>query len=217
LCVPTGRAVTELPKAMMRVATLALKLGNRQPLGSAEAQGYLPRGIRRLVEREKIGAERAIDMIVARLNGRPFTTEIPITSYDRVLPTRPVADLAATRLALVTSGGVVPRGNPDRLEGSTATKWLSYSIAGKERLDAGAFECLHAGFDTSAANDDLNRIVPVDACRGLEEERRIGKLHDAFFVTTGNLTPVASAERFAREIREALRTAEIQAAILTAT
>ena len=53
LCVPTGRAVTELPSAVERLARLALKLGGRQPLGSAEEEGYLPRGIRRLTTRER--------------------------------------------------------------------------------------------------------------------------------------------------------------------
>jgi hypothetical protein len=35
---------------------------------------------------------------------------------------------------LVTEGGLVPRGNPDRLEWVRATRWLAYSLAGVDDL-----------------------------------------------------------------------------------
>ena len=76
---------------------------------------------------------------------------------------------------------------------------------------------MHAGFDTTAANADPNRLVPLDAVRELEAEGRIGSLHDMFFTTSGVDTPVATSAKFGREIAEELRDAGVEAVILTGT
>ena len=51
---------------------------------------------------------------------------------------------------------------------------------------------MHAGFDTTAANADPNRLVPLDAARALERAGPFGALHDAFYTTSGVDTPVAT-------------------------
>jgi glycine reductase len=53
--------------------------------------------------------------------------------------------------------------------------------------------------------------------RELEQEGRIGRLYGEYFVTAGNGTTVGNARRFGIELAAALRHAEVQAAILTAT
>jgi len=80
--VPTGVDASEMQSILGRVAPLAIKLGSGGELGPADVDGYLPRGYRRLVEREKSGAPRALDMLAAYVHGRPFTTEIPVRAYD---------------------------------------------------------------------------------------------------------------------------------------
>ena len=47
---------------------------------------------------------------------------------------------------------------------------------------------MHGGFDVTAANADLNRLVPLDVVTELLREGRIAGLHDAFYTTTGNGT-----------------------------
>ena len=54
-------------------------------------------------------------MLLARMGGRDWTTELPIRMPDAVVPAQPIADLSNARLGLVTTGGLVPRGNPDGL------------------------------------------------------------------------------------------------------
>ena len=76
---------------------------------------------------------------------------------------------------------------------------------------------MDGGFATTAANDDPNRIVPLDTLRTLEGEGAIGRLHNEFLVTVGNGTQVAAARRFGVEWAAELRKAGVQAAILTAT
>jgi glycine reductase len=84
-------------------------------------------------------------------------------------------------------------------------------------LSADAYATVHAGFDTTVANLDPNRLVPLDAVRELEAEGRIGKLHETFYTTTGVDTPVAAAAKFGQEIAAELHEAGVQAVILTGT
>jgi glycine reductase len=134
-----------------------------------------------------------------------------------VAPPPAVPDLARATLALVTEAGCVPQGNPDGLPTIRARRWLRYPLAGERSLEPGRYESVHGGFDVTAANADPNRLVPLDAVRALVEEGRIGALHDAFYTTTGNGTPVATAARFGQEIAEELKEHGVEAVLLSGT
>ena len=43
--------------------------------------------------------------------------------------------LSKATIALVTSGGIVPKGNPDHIESSSASKYGKYDIEGFDRLN----------------------------------------------------------------------------------
>ena len=75
-------------------------------------------------------------MLVKKVSGQPFATEWPTPSYSQVEPAPPLQDIAHAKIALVTTGGVVPRGNPDRLESAYASKWLKYPIGELNDLKA---------------------------------------------------------------------------------
>jgi glycine reductase len=218
LCVPTGRAATDMARIVARLAVLAQKLARRESLGSAEEEGYLPRGVRRPVVRAKPGAERAVDLLLARLAGRPFVSEIPVVEYDRVPPAPPVADLETTRLALVTSGGLVPRGNPDHLVSAFAQLFFRYSIADRPSLTVGDWESVHGGYSTRAVNTrNPNFVVPLDVARELEAMGEIGALYPEYFVTVGNGTAVSDAKRMGATIADELLAAKVGAALFVAT
>ncbi len=80
-----------------------------------------------------------------------------------------------------------------------------------------SYECVHGGFDVALANEDPNRLVPLDTVTALVDEGRIGRLHERFYTTTGNGTPVATATGFGREIAEELREAGVEAVLLSGT
>ena len=52
--------------------------------------------------------------LLRRLKGEEFVTEFKMPDFDRVDPTAPVADITKAKIAIVTSGGIVPKGNPDQ-------------------------------------------------------------------------------------------------------
>lgn len=211
LIVPTAADVLGMESALATLARFALRLARGGELGPAEEEGYLPRR-RRNVFDTRTGAERVVSMLCDRLRGRPVRTELPLPVFDPVPPAPPVRDLAAVRLAVVTTGGVVPPGNPDRLESWRASRWARYPLD-----EVGRFTCVHGGFDNHLVRQDPKRVVPVDALRELEREGRIGSLYPDVFVTVGNVAPIDRARRFGQEIAAALHAADVQAVLLTAT
>ena len=213
--VPTAVNVAGMRDALPRLAKLAAALAEGRELGSAEEEGYLPRGFRRNYFAEKTGAERAIDLLLGKLGGET-RTEVG-GGLDRVEPPGPVPDLAEALVALVTEAGCVPQGNPDRLPSVRAQGWFRYDLDGEETLTSARYESVHGGFDVRLANEDPNRLVPLDAARALEREGRIGRLHEVFYTTTGNGTPVVTATRFGREIAGELREAGVGAVLLSGT
>jgi glycine reductase len=128
-----------------------------------------------------------------------------------------VKDLSKARVALVTDGGLVPRGNPDRIEGTAATRWGAYNIAGHDDLRGEEYEVSHGGYDTRFVQEDPDRLVPLDAMRALEKSGVIGKVHDEFISTCGRSNPLSNTRRLGRELAEKVKLEGIDAVILTST
>jgi glycine reductase len=198
-----------------RLAAAVAKVAAGEELTAEDGRvGTVPRTNRAAA---RSGAERAVDLVLVRLGGDRAATEIPLPAFDQVTPAAPIADPTQALVALLTEGGFVPAGNPDRLESARATKWIRHSLDGHDSAEAGIFESVHGGFSTQWANAEPNRILPLDVARQLEREGAIGGLHAEYFATTGNGTTVADARRFGVEWAAELHQAGIQAAILTAT
>ena len=213
--VPTSSNVAGMREALPGMAALAARLGAGEELGPPEDEGYLPRGLRRNEHVPSSGASRAIDLLLAKLAG-DTRTEVE-ASFDHVPPPPPVPDLSRAKLALVTEAGCVPQGNPDGLPTIRARSWLRYPLGGEATLAQGRYESVHGGFDVAAANADPNRLVPLDVVRLLQAEGRIGDLHDWFYTTTGNGTPVAASVKFGQEIAQELKEAGVEAVVLSGT
>lgn len=214
---PADETALGMKRVVPAMARLALKLGRGEPLGTAEEDGFLPRGIRRDVWHEQIAAERAIALLKRKLAGQPYRSELPVEVFDTVPPAPPLGDIKGARIALATTGGIVPHGNPDRLREYNSVTWRHYSIAGLDDLTSDAWEPIHGGYDSTWAREDPDRVVPVDALRALERAGAFGALDDRLYVTVGVGTAVASARRFGQEIAQDLKERNVQGLILTAT
>lgn len=215
--VRTGENATSMNAALERMAALALKLGRGEAIGPAAVEGYFARGVRKNVRLDRPAGERAVEMLLAKLGGRPYRTEIALDAPQPVAPPPAVPDLSKALVAVVTESGLVPYGNPDKLETYCATKWLKYPLAGVERLERGKWEAWHGGYDNARNNEDPHRALPLDALRRLERDGVIGRLHDYYYVTTGNMGKIKTMEKLGREIADELKGAGVQAVVLTAT
>src|SRR5579883_2072194 len=217
LIVQTGQNAATMRDVLATMLRLARKLRAGEPLGKPRDEGYFPRGILVAELAEKPAAERAIDMLLAKIAGRPFRTEVELPAFDPPPAPAPVKDLAHARVALVTDGGLVPLGNPDGIEISAATKFAAYSLADKDALDAADYDVSHGGYDNRYVKQDPNRLVPLDVARDVEREGKIGKLWDEFLTTTGLANPVNNSRRLGQGMAEHLLEAGVEAVILTST
>ncbi len=214
--VRTGNSAADMRNAVRVMSGALLKLAKGEELNPQE-DGTMEKGIRKNVFKEVRGSKRAVEMLLAKLQGKPFETEYPMPDFDRVDPNPPVKDMKSATVAIVTSGGIVPKGNPDNIEASSASKYGKYDIEGIEDLTSDEYETAHGGYDPVYAGDDPDRVVPVDVLRDLEREGIIGKLHRYFYSTVGNGTSVANSEKFATDIAKELKEDEVDAVILTST
>ena len=215
--ISTKNSAAGMRAAVDKMVPLALKLVRKERIGTAAQEGYIPNGVRVNFFEEERGSKRAVDMLLKKLAGKGFVTEYPMPSFDRVEPNPPVKDISKAKIALVTSGGICPKGNPDHIESSNATRYGEYDITGVTDLTSDTYETAHGGYDPVYANEDADRVLPVDVLRDMEKEGKIGSLYHFFYTTTGNGTAVASAKKFADEFAPKLKADGVDAVILTST
>jgi glycine reductase complex component B subunit gamma len=213
----TGAEAGRMLDEVRRIVGLGLKLVRGEALGAPAAEGYFARGVTRNTVAPDNGADRAVAMLLDKLAGRPFESEVPLPDFPPVAAPRLLKTLEGATIALVTDGGFVPRGNPDGIEALNATRFGAYSIEGQAGLDAAQYDNVHRGYDTTYVRKDPHRLVPVDVARELEQAGAIGKLHETVYSTTGVATTLAHSARMGKEIAEQLRAAGVDAVILTST
>jgi DNA-binding transcriptional MerR regulator len=132
-------------------------------------------------------------------------------------PARPLKSRSRAVIALVTEGGLVPKGNPDRLEGARAGRYLKYSIRGLADLEEGSFESVDRGWDNTYVNADPDRLVPLDVMTELEQSGAVYKTHEFFYTTTGVAMPMDDSVRMGRDLAATLKKEGVSAVILTST
>jgi len=215
--IETEISAADMRNAVPRMANLVLKLAKGEEVGSPAEEGYHERGIRVNYFHEKRGSERGVDLLVKKMNGQECVTEYPMPVFDRVDPNPAVKDISKVKVAIVTSGGIVPQGNPDRIESSSATKYGIYDIDGMDRLSADDFMTIHGGYDRAFVTEDPNLVVPLDVMREMESEGVIGELANYFVTTTGTGTSVGNAKGFGEDFAQKLVADGVGAVILTST
>jgi glycine reductase complex component B subunit gamma len=217
LIVPTGSTATDMPRVLPALARLALKVASGEALGPAEVEGYLPRGVRKSAKRAAPGYLRALDMLEAKLGGRPFASEIPYQAPEAVAPAPPLADLRRAEIALVTTGGLVPKGNPDGQTSGNAQKYFRYPIDQLQALRSGEWEAYHVGYFTHLVDKNPNYVLPLGYMRELEKEGLVGAVHRYAYTLPGVSTPVATARRLGEGIAAQLREGQVGGCLLVST
>lgn len=212
-----GASAADMKKGLTRISNLASKIVRGEELGEPSVDMYIPQGKRKTVFVEDSGAKRAVDMLMNRLNDKPFTTELPMPVFDDVTPAPAIKDLSKATIAIVTSGGIVPKGNPDKIQSASAQKWGRYDISNYSSLKDGGFVTIHGGYDPVYANNDPDRVAPLAVLREFQKEGKIGDIHKYFYTTTGTGTSVGNARKFGKEMGELLKNDGVDAVILTST
>ena len=215
--IETAISAADMRKAMPKMCKLAKKLVAGEEVLSPSEEGYIERGIRVNYFNERRGSERAVDMILKKVKGEPYTTEYPMPVFDRVPPNPAVKDISKVKVAVVTSGGIVPVGNPDRIESSSATKYGVYDITGLDSMTKDKFMTIHGGYGRAFVLENPNLVVPLDVLREMEKAGEIGELANYFIATTGTGTSVGNAKSFGEDFSKKLVDDGVGAVILTST
>jgi betaine reductase len=215
--VNSGATIARMVPTLQRMAALGVKLARREAIGKPVDEGYLPRGVKRNEFAAKPPAERAVDMLLAKLRGEEFHSEIAPPKFAGSKPAAPLGDLKSAVIALVTDGGLVIEGNPDKIEPGRPTRFTTIPISGVNSLAADKYDAVHSGYDTAFANQDPNRLVPLDTMRELEHEGKFAKLHEFVHSTGGAHAAVENATQIGRQIADQLKAAGVTGVILTST
>ena len=212
-----GNIASKMRKDLGEVVRVANKILAGEPVGAAADEGYFPTGHRHQTFIEEKAADRFMKMLHARIQGTPYVSEMIVPKIDRVPIAPAVKDLKSARIAMLTTGGIVPVDNPDRIQSASATRWGRYDISEMDALKGGEFMTIHAGFDPAAANANPNRIMPIDAMKVLLKEGVYGSLHPYFYATVGTGTTEKEAARMANEIIPLLQEDNVDACIMVST
>jgi glycine reductase len=215
--VDSGANAARMREVLSAMARLARKLVNKEAIGLPKEEGYLTRGLIRDQFVANTAGERLVDMVLAKVKGEPFESEMVPTAFAPVPMPPSVKDLAKAKIMLITDGGLVPKGNPDKIQNLAATRWGSYSIDGCDDLKGEDYEISHGGYDAQFVKQDPDRLVPLDVMRQLEKEGVIGELYDEFLSTSGLANPLSNTRRMGREMAAKAKQLGIDAIILTST
>ncbi len=215
--VDSGDDVSRMRDVLADMARLANKLAGQEVIGRPADESYFSQGKLRSEFVENTAARRLTGMLLSKMRGEAFEAEVPIKSIEPGPAPPPVPDMSRATVAIVTDGGLVPKGNPDQIPRAFAQVWGAYSIEGMDSLQAGEYEVAHGGYDNRPVEQDPHRLVPVDVLRQMERDGLVGKLHPEFLSTTGNSNPLENSRRMGREMAARLIEAGVDSVILTST
>ncbi len=212
--VKTGINAGTMRTALATMAGIGKRLLKNEPIGSAEKEGYFARGFLKNETVEKTAAVRGIEMLFDKVTGKPFKTELSIPQFEDIPPAPPVNDIKKATIALVSDGGVVPKGNPDKIKVSQNTVWASYNL---DELFANPYQIAHSGYHPTEVRENLNRLLPMDVLKELEAEKEFGRLFPVFYSCSGNTTTVQSCKAIGEGIAKKLVEENVTAALLVST
>jgi glycine reductase len=218
-CLPTAETTAGMNDAITGLARMTLRLGRGEEIGPAAKEGYLGRGIRRIEKNERRGAARAVEMLLKKINDEPFASELPMEVWDDAPPAPPLEHVSDRNIAVVTTSGVVPYGNPDKFKTYRNTYWRKYNVAELKELEPGKWEAVHGGYNVAYMNQNPHYGVPLDALRALEAEGAIGpgKLYPAYYVIPGNQGSPTVMRRMGQEIAADLKKDNVEGVLFVAT
>lgn len=195
------------------------RLVSRENIPRPEEFGYFSRNVIRNEYTDMTAAERAVDKVLAKLKGEPFESEVIMPVFERITPPAAISDISKAHLAVVSDGGLIPKGNPDGMSGRGNKRWAKYTFDTfvPDAYDSDSYEVAHTGYFPVDVVANPNRLVGIDVLRELIAEKKIGKLNPSFYSTSGNATVAQGCQIMGEQMALELKNEGVQAVILTST
>lgn len=213
----TGNNAAKMRQTVKQVSEFAKRLVAGEPIADGKKEGYHGSGPAVVIDYSVPAPKRALDMLLRKYKKEPFATEVVMPNHENI-PV-PVLDkpLDQITVAIVTDGGLVPKGNPDNQVPTNSKFFRIYDTNGVDSLDAKDYEVSHQGYNNAFVLADPNRLVPVDALKTLQKEGKIGSMYSKFYSTAGVMTPMEMGKKFGEDIAKDMKLHNVDAAILTST
>ncbi len=214
---PTTEAVSSMEDGLLKMTQCISKITSGSVIGSVSEEGYFPRGYRFVEFASKSGAERGITMLLDKLAGRPFITEIPVANLEATPIPHRIDNLKKICISLVSTTGVVPEGNPDEFKLVRNNIWKKYSIAELNSMKDAGWDVVHGGYSTAFMYENPNYGVPLDACRQLEKEGLFRRLYPYYYGTSGCGGSKGDMEDIGRAMVSDMKAEGVDAVLLVST
>ncbi len=208
---------TQMRKTIKDIAAFSKKLVSDEAIGKGEEEGYHGTGPAIVIDYSIPACKRGLDMLLNKYYKNQYKTEVLMLPREIIELSVLEKPLSETKLAFVTDGGLVPKGNPEAMVPTNSKRYAQYSFAGAEELDAADYEVSHQGYDNSFVLQDPNRLVPVDAAKSLVKEGKLGEIFETYYTTAGVMTPMNIGAGFGQGIAQELKDHNVDAVVLTST
>ena len=203
--------------ALDALAPLARRLGRGEPWGRPRWRATCRRARAACTTAGARAISARSTCCSTSSTGGPYRSEVPSRAPERVAPAPPLTDLSRARIAMVTTGGLVRKGNPDQQVSANAVRYHRHTVAELESLSPADWEAYHAGYFNHIVNSNPNYILPLSFLRDLERQGRLGRVHEHIYALPGVSTPVAVSAGHGRSIAEDLKAGGVDGALLVAT
>lgn len=213
----TENNAAKMRDVVAKVAAFLKRLVKKDFIEDGKKEGFHGSGPAVDINYSIPSAKRGLDMLLAKYHKQKFRTEVVMPNHEDIpVPVldKPIKDL---KIALVTDGGLVPKGNPDNMVPTNSKYYKSYEFSPEHELEAKDYEVSHQGYNNAFVLDDPNRLVPVDAIISLKKEGKIRDFYNHYFTTAGVMTPMEKGKEFGANIAKELADNEVDAVILTST
>ena len=163
---------------------------------------------------DKTVAERSVEKLLAKVKGEPFETEV-VPERLEIVPCPPaIKDMSKCTICLVSDGGLVPKGNPDRMATRSNLIWNSYDLEALFK----DYEVVHAGYFNDHILHDPNRLLPVDVMKDMVKEGELGGIDELTYAMPACTTVSKKCEENGAIIaQDILAKGKADAVILTST
>lgn len=221
--VKTANQSREMVKILNNMARLALALLSKddkirlltlENLPDPKEYNYFTRDQLRNEYCEKTIAQRSVEDLLKKIKGEPFVSEVIPERFEKFAVPAAIKDMSKAEIAFVSDGGLVPKGNPDRMMTRSNLRWGAY------KLDElfGNYEVVHAGYFNDYVLQSADRLVPYDVLKDLVSEGKVGRIHDTFYSMPACTTVAKRCAEVGREIGvELLKRGTVDGVILTST
>ena len=190
------------------------KLLTFEDLPDPDEYNYFSRNMLRNYICDETVAERGVSTLLKKLNGEPFTSEVIPPVFEMFEIPAAIKDMSSAKIAFVTDGGLVPKGNPDGMATRSNLRWGAYDL---EKLFSD-YEVVHAGYFNDYVLEDPDRLVPLDALSELVGEGRVGSVADKLYSMPACTTVSKRCAEVGTEMAEAMKArGKIDGVILTST